>query len=315
MKRNLLFACMATCIGSVSMNAENQTPSSFLFQNYPVGAFEISAAGPGANPTGLLDTPGHTVVACGPAVADQFLPALRECASIVSSKWGNLLMIKGKDSSVSEGIAASSSLNTGWWNFNFIGPKSTVAQTYRGTIQMKLITDMAPNEEKVVKVNYVTGGGNNVSLGTRETLYLGDEGWFQTQIQGTIGTTDAARLRIELPAGMMDQSALYIYEVRFEKNPTEELFNSPNDGTPGADKPYGAIETSLNGVGAHSESFVTWETGKIYINQAADKQVSVYAISGQKVKDFVATENLVELSMNTGVYVVKIDNQITKVVL
>lgn len=315
MKKNLLFACMAMCAGVGNVYAEDLTPESFLFKNYEVGKFEISKAGAGANPTGMLDVPGTTVVACGPAVADAFLPVLKESACIVSSKWGNVLMIKGKDSSVGEGTPASGSLNTGWWNFNFVGPKSVLSNTYRATIQMKLVTDMAPDEEKVFKANYVTGGGNNMSLGAREMIYVGDEGWFQAQIEGTIGTTDPARLRIEIPGGVMDKSALYIYEVRFEKNPTDEAFNSPNDGTPGADRPYGAFETSVNEILNAGDAFVTWGSGKIYINEAAGKQVSVYAVSGQQVASFVATENFQEVMLGTGVYLVKIEGQTTKVVL
>lgn len=315
MKKNLLFACMAMCAGVTNAYAEDLTPESFLFKNYEVGKFEISKAGAGANPIGMLDTPGTTVVACGPAVADVFLPVLKESACIVSSKWGNILMIKGKDSSVSEGIPASGSLNTGWWNFNFIGPKSVLSNTYRATIQMKLVTDMGADDGKVFKANYVTGGGNNMSLGTREMIYVGDEGWFQAQIEGTIGTTDPARLRIEIPGGVMDKSALYIYEVRFEKNPTDEAFNSPNDGTPGADRPYGAFETSINEISNAGDAFVTWGSGKIYINEAAGKQVSVYAVSGQQIASFVATENFQEVTLGTGVYLVKIEGQTTKVVL
>ena len=311
----LFILANALAVTSSAMS-ENLTPVAFNYKSLPVGKFEITAAGAGANPSGIdLGTPGHTVVGCGPAVAATFLPALKESACIVSSPFGNMLMIKGKDSSVTEGIASEGTLNTGWWNINFIGPKSEPNNIYRATVQMKLVTDMEANDTKTIKANYVTGGGNNNSLGTREVIYLGDEGWFQAQIQGTIGTTDPARLRFEIPAGIMDKSALYIYETRFEKNPEEALYNSPNDGTPGEDKPIGATGTSIEDSFLPDGSFVTWGGSSIYINQAKGETITIYSLSGELVKQFRAASSLEEVTIASGVYLVRIGQDVTKVVL
>ncbi|MGL4292337.1 MAG: DUF6383 domain-containing protein [Bacteroidales bacterium] len=316
MKRNLLFVTMATCMSLSTVNAENVTPSNFLFKNLPIGKFQITNAGSGANPNVDLDTPGDVVIACGPGAADKLIPVVKNCACIVGSKWGNLLMVKGQDSSVEEGIATPGSLNTGWWSINFIGPKSIASQKYRGTVQIKVVADVA-DESKLIDVNYVTGGGNNQSLPgqARDVLAFGDTGWYQAQLEGTVGTTDPARFRVQIPGGAMDKSALYIYEVRFEKNPTEPIYNSPNDGTPGSDAPIGAVETSLNDFANHKGAFVTWEKGMIYINEAAGKSVVVYTVSGQKVKEFTAGSDFESLTLASGIYLVCVDGQTTKVAL
>ena len=325
MKKRILLVSATALMLAANVSAQDVTPAKFKFQELSLGEYMIDGFGKGANPEGIVLTdPGTVVCGLGPASANaaafdeegfnKMKTAIETGTSIVNSEFGHLLMIKGKDSKETEGNSATESLNTKFWNMAFVGPESTSFKDkkYRATIQMKLVTDMEASETVVLKFAYVTS--QNVGINEREVIYRGDKGWFQAQIEGTIGTTGATRCRVSFPGGLMDQSALYIYEVRFEAGATTELVNSPNDGTPGMDKPYGAAAVGLDQLTGNS-SFVTWDNTAIYVNNAISQNVEVYNIGGQLVYSAVADKNLMEISMAKGVYVVKVGSKSTKVVL
>lgn len=315
MKKRILLTSAAALLfaATTSVLAQDQTPDKFVFAEKSVGAYAFDKWGLGANPSTIsLITPGDVIICAAPAANEDFANAIGSALSIVNSEFGNILMIKGKDSSETPGIAATGSLNTFWWAVNFVGPQSVTGSTFRATTQMKLVTANT-DDTKVVKFGYVTGQNNGI--GEREVVYAGDAGWFQAQIQGTIGSTEATRCRINFPGGLMDNSALYIYEIRFEKDPTEPLYNSDNETGIGMDKPLGTSITGIGDMMNDDQAFVTWGNSHIYINNAANEPVAVYSIGGQLVYKTIADKALVEIPMAKGVYVVKVGTKSTKIVL
>lgn len=64
-------------------------------------------------------------------------------------------------------------------------------------------------------------------------MYTGDTGWWQCQVGAVTGTTDPFRARVGFEGQMMGQSALYLYEITFVKNPEGDFVNT--EGTSNAD--------------------------------------------------------------------------------
>jgi hypothetical protein len=310
MKRNLLLLAVAMMAGFTSVHAEDVTPDAFKFNNQT--SLKITDAQGGANKTNT-NAPGSITAECGPGVVGTFLPYLQAMnINLVDSKWGKLMMIKGTSSPVEEG-ASSEGLSTGWWNLCFIGPACELDQQYRVTIQSKLVCSASVADDKMINAVYLNGGNQK---GAREGILANDsEGWYQTQLQSTMGATTSSYLRLAFPGGMMDGAALYIYEVRFEKNPDTELYNSSNEGDPGEENPIGWVSTGIKNNFSGSNAFVTWGGGKVFVNNAAGQTVEIYNVGGQRVASFVATDNLQEVSLGSGIYVVSVGGDATKVAL
>ena len=310
MKRNLLLLGLAALTGFTGARAEDVTPEAFKFNNQT--SLTITDAQGGANSTNG-NAPGSITAECGPGVASTFVPKLKAMnLNLVESKWGKLLMIKGEASSVEEGLS-SAGLNTGWWNFCFMGPECEIDQVYRVTVQSMLVAADNADDSKFISATYLNGGNKK---GDRADILASDsEGWYQTQLQATMGAKTSSYFRFGMPAGLMNECALYIYEVRFEKNPTGDIYNSSNEGDPGEENPIGWQATSLKPSFSTSNAFVTWGGGKVYINKAEGQQVEIYSVSGQRVASFVAKNNLQEVQLGAGIYVVNIAGESTKVVL
>ena len=326
MRRNVLLSAVVLMMAAnVFAQEADVTPASFKFKTLPVGPVQMYW-GSGANPSvAELNVAGSIVAGVAPANITTE-EAISSGLSIVDSEFGHLLLLKGKDAPASvAGPASTGNLSMGWFNLAFVGPASAEGgNNYRVTFQMKLASSLAVGAKKI-NLELVSGGGNNKLLGSKnEVLYTGDTGWWQFQVGAVTGTTDPFRARVGFEGQMMGQSALYLYEITFVKNPEGDFVNT--EGTPnsddsmhGMDKPNGAEGGGSVGIGSMEDAnapFVAWDRHSIYVNNANNgEEVHIYNLVGQLVYSAEATPGFMEIPMASGAYIVKVGTKSTKVVL
>lgn len=325
MRRNVLLSAVALMMAANVFAQEDVTPASFKFKDLSVGPVQMYW-GTGANPSvAELNVAGSIVAGVAPANITTE-EAISSGLSIVDSEFGHLLLLKGKDAPASvAGPASTGNLSMGWFNLAFVGPASAEGgNNYRVTFQMKLASSLAVGAKKI-NLELVSGGGNNKLLGSKnEVLYTGDTGWWQFQVGAVTGTTDPFRARVGFDGQMMGESALYLYEITFVKNPEGDFVNT--EGTPnsddsmhGMDKPNGAEGGGSVGIGSMEDAnapFVAWDRHSIYVNNANNgEEVHIYNLVGQLVYSAEATPGFMEIPMASGAYIVKVGTKSTKVVL
>ena len=313
----------------VSMNCmwaadEDVTPAHLNFAAQEVGNYEfVHYSSTGSNPATPYPTEnlkeGGTVVLTGGQVKNDnaSVAGFNKGCHIVSSDYGNMLLIKGNGSTEEPDLTAGDALG-GYVNLNmFTTTDFPVNTPVRFQFVSKVVGGIT-SDYKVAIYNF--GGSNSNSPLPETTTYSSiDTKWWPVIKDLNISTVvgdDQIPLRIKysIPAAHANGRALYIATIKFTANPSDECpeFSPVFDGW---DTPDGSPATAIESVEA-THGFVAWDSQNIYLNEMEmGTPVYIYSLTGALVKTVEVTDSFMEVPMNQGAYIVKYGNKTSKVVL
>lgn len=323
----LLFSvfCLASA-NFVQAADEDVTPPHLDFAAQQVGSYEfVHYSSNGSNPTTPFPTDDlkadGTVVLTGGQVQNDnaSVDGFNKGCHIVSSDYGNMLLIKGNGSTEEPDLTAADAL-AGYVVLNMFTTSDFPTNT---PVRFQFVSKVVGGITSDYKVAIYNFGGStsNIPLPETTTYSSIDTKWWPVIKDLDISTVTGSdrvplRIKYSIPAGHVDSRAIYIASVKFTANPSDECpeFDPVNfDGwdTPDGSSPSTAIESVES-----TQGFVAWDSQNIYLNEMEmGTQVYIYSITGALVKSLEVNDSFVEVPMNRGVYVVKYGNKTSKVVL
>lgn len=314
----------------VSMNCmwaadEDVTPAHLNFAAQEAGPYEfVHYSSNGSNPATPYPTEnlkeGGTVVLTGGQVKNDnaSVAGFNKGCHIVSSEYGNMLLIKGNGSTEEPDLEAGDALG-GYVNLNMF---TTTDFPYNTPVRFQFVSKVVggiTSDYKVAIYNY--GGSNsNIPLPETTTYSTIDTKWWPVIKDldiSTITGDDKIPLRIKysIPQAHANGRALYIASIKFTANPSDECPEFNPVTFDGWDTPTGESASAIEGVES-TQGFVAWDSQNIYLNEMEmGTSVYIYSITGALVKSLEVNDSFMEVPMNQGVYIVKYGNKTSKVVL
>lgn len=314
MKKKVLSIAVLFIFVLCSLSAQTITPDKFKFSGMPLGACPslidegFSTANPAASYAPASTATGYIMQGGAATFYPASTPIVQSALSIVDGgDLGNILMIKGKDSQESRGVAASEAI-PGWWNLCFYVPNNIEEGTYRFTVKMRIISEDASLDSPIKIILQGFAGG---ALSTEaEAFYLNDQGWWQYEVDTSapLGTTNLpTRLKMNFVAGTMDKIAILMQDITLTRNPTgsPQIVQLADDDTP---KSTNLSELSLQKLPVYTQD------GAIVVENENGSPVEVFSVSGALLKNLNGADRM-EIPMPKGVYLVRMGNETFKVVL
>lgn len=316
----------------VSMNCmwaadEDVTPAHLNFAAQEVGPYEfVQSSNWGSNPDpapAAADAAG-TVILTGGQVSktpDANVDGFNKGCHIVSSDYGNMLLIKGNGSTEAPELEAADALG-GWLEIHMYTESDFPTQTpVRFQFVSKVIGGVTTGSAFKVAVYNFGGSTENSPLPPQNAYVDMDTKWWpviQDLNVSTVLGPDQIPLRIKysIPANHLNGRAIYIASIKFTANPSTECPTFDPINFDGWDTPTGNnTSTVVDAVNA-PKGFVAWDRQNIYLNEMElGSTVYIYSITGSLVKTIQVNDSFMEVPMNQGVYVVKYGDKTSKVVL
>ena len=326
----LLFSalCLASA-GFVQAADEDVTPAHFNFAAQEVGNYEfVHYSATGSNPTqpypaDKLKVDGTVVLSGGQVKNDDAtqIANFNKGCHIVSSEYGNMLLIKGTESQEQPDVTSMPAIN-GYLVLNMYTTSDFPALTpVRFQFVSKVITGETPISG-AYKMSIVCAGGSAYPMASVETYTSIDTKWWpiiKDLDESVIGGSDQVPLRMkwEIPANYLNKSqAIYIASLKFTANPSEPCPEFDPVMFDGWDTPTGDNTSTVINAVETQKGFVAWDNQNIYLNEMEmGTQVYIYSLNGSLVKTVTVLDSFVEVPMSQGAYVVKYGNKATKVIL
>lgn len=328
MKTKILLS-LALAFSSVCAFAadENVTPSFYQFDSMEPGQvdfFKYSAKG--SNPAQpypedrLIDG-GFAVLGGGQVKTDDQtqIDGMNKGCHIVSSEFGNMLLIKGNGSTEAPELESAAALG-GYLVFNMYTDKTFPVNTpVRFKFVMKVVGEPLTADAKISIFN-AGGGTSAIPLPSTICYTAIDTKWWPViadlDVSSITGIEDKLplRMKFEYPLNCFANRAIYFAAIQFTANPSDECpeFDPTFEGW---DNPDGS-EASVSSIDNSATGFVTWDKQNIYLNNMKlGSNVSVYSLNGSLVKNVTVSDTFMEINLPQGFYVVKFGNKATKVVL
>ncbi len=314
MKKNVLSIVVLLVSALCSLSAQtDKTPDKFKFSKLPLGACPnlieegYAGANPAANYAAASTTTGYIMQGGAAAYYPASTPVVKSALSVVSGgNLGNILMIKGKDSKETRGVAASDAI-PGWWNLCFYVPNNIEYGTYRFTVKMRIISEDASLVDPIkIILQGFAGGGLSAET---EAFYLNDQGWWQYEVDtnAPLGAANIpARLKMSFVAGTMDKIAILMQDIKITLNPTgtPQIVQLPDNDSP---------NSNISGLSLE-KSPVYAQGGNIIVENEAGSPVEIFSVSGALLKSLKGTDKM-EIPMSKGLYLVRMGNETFKVAL
>lgn len=316
----------------VSMNCmwaadEDVTPAHLNFAAQEVGPYEfVKSSNKGSNPNPALaaaDAAG-TVILTGGQVSETLnanVAGFNKGCHIVSSDYGNMLLIKGNGSTEEPKLEAADALG-GWLEIHMYTGSDFPTQTpVRFQFVSKVIGGVSTGSAFKVAIFNFGGAAENTPLPTENAYIDMDTKWWPVIRDLNVSTVlgpDQIPLRIKysIPANHLNSRAIYIASIKFTAEPSTACPIFDPDNFEGWDTPTGEeVSTGIKGVES-TQGFVAWDRQNIYLNEMElGSTVYIYSLSGALVKTLEVSDSFMEVPMNQGVYIVKYGDKTSKVVL
>lgn len=316
----------------VSMNCmwaadEDVTPAHLNFAAQEVGPYEfVKSSNKGSNPNpapAAADAAG-TVILTGGQVSETLnanVAGFNKGCHIVSSDYGNMLLIKGNGSTEEPKLEAADALG-GWLEIHMYTESDFPTQTpVRFQFVSKVIGGVTTGSAFKVAVYNFGGAAENTPLPPEDAYIDMDTKWWPVIRDLNVSTVlgpDQIPLRIKysIPANHLNGRAIYIASIKFTANPSTECPTFDPINFDGWDTPTGEeVSTGIKGVES-TQGFVAWDRQNIYLNEMElGSTVYIYSLSGALVKTLEVSDSFMEVPMNQGVYIVKYGDKTSKVVL
>lgn len=304
---------------------------------------------PVADIEGLYGQNNHLLFLGNPNVTDEMMAMFSTGSSVVNlgGEVGNVWAIKGIGNESAWGTPMEDNFNLGWFTLGiFSNPANTpnVADYTNGgmseddakkeaTIRVKLVCHIHQNEvsttSEFIKVYANTYTNNQLLKDPSIILRSGDFAslefdeeteeevitydptvWIEHEFDVVIPEAAGSPMWIKLGmGGGMANSAVYFKEVNFTRNPV---------GEPVAKKVVKLTAgdgTALNTVKENHIRYSAANGSLQLMNVPVGTPVSVYNVSGKMVANKIAAENNVQVSLESGIYIVKAGAETIKVVL
>lgn len=306
-------------------------PAKYQFSKLPLGAYAIDAC---------LNAVSNPVVSYQPAIdaADGFsafsggqmgatqtanIAAFRSALSIVdmsSVGQGKVLVFKGKNSTVSEGVAASG-LIPGYLVFHFYGNNNfPTEKRMRASFTFGMSTTV-PAADALLKLGLTSLQLGDITTGKLlESSFNSldyNNSWFTVTTDVTAKAADPAvyvpiRIKLSIAANKIDNAAIYIKD--FSLTPVNDLTTKDT---------YEITNiTAMQhiAVGIHEIADIKFNAfaseGKINVNGlTSGNSVRIFNMAGSKVYETIAQSGSLSLNLHKGLYIINVDGQSVKVAL